>query len=196
MNSLETFIIVAALLAGPLIFAPLEHNLETYCFALGTIAVTVNRQWEWQLVRYALADALPITLTVIAAGLLFGALGGVIDTAFVRMRRRLPRPLLVMVVLLALALASSVITTIVAALILAEGVGLMGLGPAERTRVVVLGCPAIGLGSALTPVGEPLATLATSAMELDFYGLSSGAVGNSRDRCAKRCCGVSCPRSV
>jgi predicted cation transporter len=171
ITSLQTIIILIALLAGPLIFAPLEHNLEPYCLALGMIAVTVNRQWEWQLVRHALVDALPITLTVIAAGLLFGALSSVIDAAFERMRRRLPRPLLVMVVVLALGLVSSVITAIVAALILAEGINLMGLGPAERTRVVVLGCLAIGLGSALTPIGEPLATLASSAMELGFYGL-------------------------
>jgi len=70
-----------------------------------------------------------------------------------------------------IALLSSILTAVVAALILAEGVGLMGLGPVERTRVVVVGCLAIGLGSALTPIGEPLATLATSAMQLNFYGL-------------------------
>ncbi|MBV8359200.1 MAG: DUF1646 family protein, partial [Deltaproteobacteria bacterium] len=45
MNSFVTFVVLAALLAGPLIFAPLEHNLEPYCFTLGIIAISVSRQW-------------------------------------------------------------------------------------------------------------------------------------------------------
>ncbi|HJU09709.1 MAG TPA: DUF1646 family protein [Candidatus Binataceae bacterium] len=171
MNSLETLAIVAALLAGPLIFAPLEHNLEPYCLGLGIIAVTAAGKWEWLLVRHALVNALPITVAVIAAGLLFGALRDHLDNLFAWMRSRMARPILVTLAILIVALLSSVITAIIAALILAEGVGLMGLGPSERTRVIVLGCFAIGLGSALTPIGEPLATLATSAMELKFGGL-------------------------
>jgi hypothetical protein len=70
MNSLETFVTLAALFAGPLIFAPLEHNLEPFCFALGMIAVTLSRQWEWHLLRKAVLDPMPITITVIAAGIL------------------------------------------------------------------------------------------------------------------------------
>ena len=46
MNPLETVLIVAALLAGSVIFAPLERNLEAYCFVLGMIAVTLSAQWE------------------------------------------------------------------------------------------------------------------------------------------------------
>jgi predicted cation transporter len=171
MNSLETLIILAALLAGPLIFAPLEHNLEPYCFVLGMIAVTVSRQWEWHLFRKAVMDPMPITLTVAGAGMLFGALRPVLDQSFAAMRSLLPRPLLAGFVVLIVGLLSSAITAVIAALMLVEGVALMGLGPAERTRVVVLGCFAIGLGSALTPIGGPLATLAASAMNLNFADL-------------------------
>jgi predicted cation transporter len=171
MNSLETIIILAALLAGPLIFAPLEHNLEPYCFALGMIAVTIGRQWEWHLLRKAALDPMPITITVIAAGILFSALRPVLDRSFGVMRRLLPRPLLASFMVLLIGLLSSVITAVVAALMLVEGISLVGLGPAERTRVAVLGCFAIGLGSALTPIGGPLATLAASAMNLNFADL-------------------------
>jgi predicted cation transporter len=80
----------------------------------------------------------------------------------------LPRLLLASFVVLLIGQLSSAITAVVAALMLVEGIGLMGLGPAERTRVVVPGCFAIGLGSALTPIGGPLATLAASAMDLHF----------------------------
>jgi predicted cation transporter len=171
MNSLETFVILSALLAGPLIFAPLEHNLESFCFALGMIAVTLSRQWEWHLLRKAILDPMPITITVIVAGILFSALRPVLDRSFGVIRRLLPRPLLASFVVLLIGLLSSAITAVVAALMLVEGIGLMGLGPAERTRVTVLGCFAIGFGSALTPIGGPLATLAASAMNLNFAGL-------------------------
>jgi len=171
MNSLATLVILAALLAGPLIFAPLEHNLEPYCFALGMVAVTAGRQWGWHLLSKAALDPMPITLTVISAGLLFGALRPALDRSFAALRRSLPRPLLAGLVVLIVGLLSSAITAVVAALMLVEGVALMGLGPAERTRVVVLGCFAIGMGSALTPIGGPVATLAASAMKLRFAGL-------------------------
>jgi predicted cation transporter len=171
MNSLETCFILAALLAGPLIFAPLEHNLEPYCFALGMIAVTVSRQWEWHLLRKAALDPMPITITVVAAGMLFSVLRPVLDRSFGVMRRLLPRPLLAGLAVLIIGLLSSAITAVVAALMLVEGVALMGLGPTERARVVVLGCFAIGLGSALTPIGGPLAALAASAMDLNFADL-------------------------
>ena len=171
MNSLETLIILAALLAGPLIFAPLEHNLEPYCFALGMIAVTVSRQWEWHLLRKAALDPMPLTITVVGAGMLFGAFRPMLDRGFAAIRSLLPRPLLAGLLVLIIGLLSSAITAVIAALMLVEGVALMGLGPAERTRVVVLGCFAIGLGSALTPIGGPLATLAVSAMNLNFADL-------------------------
>jgi predicted cation transporter len=116
-------------------------------------------------------EPMPITLTVIVAGLLFGIVRPVLDRIFARMRGMLPRPALAALIVLLLGLLSGAITAVIAALILVEAVALMGLGPSERTRVVVLGCFAIGFGSALTPIGGPLATLAASAMELNSAGL-------------------------
>jgi predicted cation transporter len=168
MNPLATFTILAALLAGPIVFAPLEHNLEGYCFALGMIAATVDHRWQWEVVRKAAMAPIPITVTVIGAGLIFGALRPVLDRGFSSLRKLLPRSLLALLMVFGIGLLSSVITAVVAALMLVEAVGLMGLRPNERARVVVLGCFAIGLGSALTPIGGPLATLAATAMNLKF----------------------------
>ncbi|MGA8057388.1 MAG: DUF1646 family protein, partial [Candidatus Binataceae bacterium] len=66
---------------------------------------------------------------------------------------------------------SAMLTAIVAALMLAELVELMRLGPRARVRVTVAGCFAIGLGSALTPLGGPLSTLAASGLGMGFGGL-------------------------
>ncbi|MBV8774487.1 MAG: DUF1646 family protein [Deltaproteobacteria bacterium] len=171
MNSLAIFFILGALLVGPLILAPLEHNLEPYCLGLGIIAATATNQWQWHLLRKAALDPMPITITVVVAGVLFGAIRPALDGSFAAMRRRLPRPLLAALVVLIVGLLSSVITAVIAALMLVEAVPVIGLGPTQRTRVVVLGCFAIGLGSALTPIGGPLATLAASAMNLNFADL-------------------------
>ena len=59
-----------------------------------------------------------------------------------------------------LGLLSSVITAVIAALILVEAVALLKLDRQSETAAVVLACFAIGLGAALTPVGEPLCTIA------------------------------------
>jgi len=70
-----------------------------------------------------------------------------------------------------LALLSSLITSIIAALVLVEIVGMLNLHDGARERVVVAGCFAIGLGSALTPAGGPVSTLAAHALQTGFLGL-------------------------
>jgi predicted cation transporter len=172
MNLVAILAILGALVTGPLLFAPLERNLDLYCLALGIIAVTVAGCWGWTLLGHAFTAAVPISLVVIAADLLFGKFRSQFDDAFAAARRRLPRPALVASSLVVLALLSSIISALVAALMLAESVRLVGLARSERTKVVVLGCFAIGLGAALTPLGEPVAAIASSAMQLDFFGLS------------------------
>ncbi len=54
---------------------------------------------------------------------------------------------------------------------LVEVIGLLHLTGDKRLRVTVAGCFAIGLGASLTPLGEPLSTLAARALELPFMGL-------------------------
>jgi predicted cation transporter len=60
---------------------------------------------------------------------------------------------------------------VIAALILVEAVALLKLDRQSETAAVVLACFAIGLGAALTPVGEPLGTIAISALNADFWYL-------------------------
>jgi predicted cation transporter len=64
------------------------------------------------------------------------------------------------VVVAVLGLISSIITAIIAAIFLVEIVNLMPLHRKDKIHVVIIACFAIGLGAVLTPIGEPLSTIA------------------------------------
>jgi predicted cation transporter len=163
--------ILLALLIGPLVLAPLEHNFEAYCFVIGLIAVTVSNTWSGRLLFHAGTEPLMISGAVVVAGLIFGRIRVPLDRAFTGLRDRIPRAPLTGAVVSAIALLSSMITAIVAALLLVEAVRLLRLIPAKRTTVTVIGCFAIGMGAALTPIGEPLATLVVNGLHLGFADL-------------------------
>jgi predicted cation transporter len=171
MNSLEAAAILIVLLFAPVMLAPVERNLEACFFALGIIAVTLGGLWGWQLAIHAATEPIPITIAVIVAGSLFGLTRERLDRGFVRMRAAMPRSILTALTIFTIGMLSSVITAIIAALLLVEMAGLLRLEPDKRDHVVIIGCFAIGFGSALTPLGGPLATLAASALKLPFAGL-------------------------
>jgi predicted cation transporter len=80
------------------------------------------------------------------------------------------------VLVVSLGLLSSVITAIIAALILVEIVSELKLSRSCEVKVVIIACFAIGLGAVLTPLGEPLATIAISKLKgephhADFFFL-------------------------
>ena len=63
-----------------------------------------------------------------------------------------------------LGLLSSLITVVVAALALAEAISALGLGRKDQARLAVLGCFAVGLGSALTSIGGPVSAIAVARL--------------------------------
>ena len=68
-----------------------------------------------------------------------------------------------------LGLLSSFITAIIAALVLAEIVSALHLPRKSEARLVVIACFSIGLGAVLTPLGEPLATIAIGKLKGEPY---------------------------
>ncbi len=171
MNLDAAIVVMLALLLGPVLVEWIEHNLEAYCFAIGIAAMLLAGGPDPEVLRKAAREPIAITIAVIVAALLFRETRAAIDRGFARMRARIPRPILTSISILLLATIASVITAIVAALILVEIVGLLQIHQERRTEVVVSGCFAIGLGAAMTPIGEPLSTLAASALHLGFFGL-------------------------
>ncbi len=73
------------------------------------------------------------------------------------------------VLVVGLGLLSSFITAIIAALILAEVISALRLSRTVELRLVIIACFAIGLGAVLTPLGEPLSTIAVAKLAGEPY---------------------------
>ncbi len=171
MNLAVGVALVDLLLIGPVLSRTIEEHIELFFLVIGLLAMTLAGAWRWDVASRAAALPLGITLTVIVADVIFGRVRGRMDRALGWMQARVERSLLSGGAVFVIALLSAMLTAIVAALMLAELVELMRLGPRARVRVTVAGCFAIGLGSALTPLGGPLSTLAASGLGMGFGGL-------------------------
>jgi predicted cation transporter len=165
-------VLLSLLLLGPLVFAPFEHNIEIFFLSIGLVSAIVTGRLDRHVVEETLLEPIMITAAVVIAGLLFRLSRLRLELAFAHLRRRVPLSMLAASSILVISLLSSVITAMVAALILVEIVRLLQLEESSRIKVTVIGCFTIGLGAALTPLGEPLSTLATRALGLHFMGLA------------------------
>jgi predicted cation transporter len=164
-------LVLLLLLLGPVTIRAIEHNLELFMLAIGILAGALSGTLRADVMRSALSQPSVIAIAVLLAGVIFRETREALDRAFVAMRSRMRRPLLTALTIFVLAMLSSLITSIIAALVLAEIIGMLNLHEGPREKVVVAGCFAIGLGSALTPAGGPVSTLAAHALDLGFFGL-------------------------
>jgi len=171
MNHASALVILVLLLFGPLAISWIEHNIELYCLGLGILATFLGAGFSRELIAEALQEPVAISIAVIAAALLFGWSGAWLDRSFSALRARVSRPVLSASAIFVIAMISSIITAIVAALVLVQIVGMLHFEREKRVRVTIAGCFAIGMGAALTPLGEPLSTLAARALNLGFFGL-------------------------
>ncbi|MDR5684325.1 MAG: DUF1646 family protein [Armatimonadota bacterium] len=163
--------ILLLVLVLPLLSHRIEYNLEIFLFVMGVLAAAASGVLRQPLLREALTHPVPITLAVLVAGLLFKSFRDRIDDAVVRLRLLLPMKAVIAILIVVLGLLSSVITAIIASLVLVEVISAMSFRRQDETRIVVIACMAIGLGAALTPIGEPLATIATGKLRADFWFL-------------------------
>lgn len=164
--------LVGLVLVLPFVLRAVERHLEAFLLAIGAAAVTVSGGWSAALVREALREPVRISLAVLAAGLLFHVGRRRLDRALARMLRILPLPLFLFLAVAGLGLLASVLTAIIAALVLVEVVGALPLARTAEVRFTVLACFAIGLGAALTPVGEPLSAIVTARLHGDVWCLA------------------------
>ena len=163
--------ILILLLLGPLLVRRIEENLEIYCLFLGVLSIVLGGNWNWALAGKVVRDPVPIAAAVIVAGVLFRYGRKHFDALLAWAFQHLGRAVLVGATVAVIALVSSFITSIVAALVLVEALQSMDLSRVALERTIVVGCLAIGLGASLTPLGEPLSTIAVDLLELEFFDL-------------------------
>jgi len=163
------FIILAIVLFAPFFIKRIEENLEIFLFVMGCIAVTITAQWSAPLIEEALVEPIKITLAVFIAGFLFKFFQKPIAQNVNRIADTIGLKLLVFLIIVMLGFLSSVITAIIAALFLVEIITCLTLDRKNEIKLVVLACFSIGLGAALTPIGEPLSTIVIAKLKPEPY---------------------------
>ncbi|HMA05564.1 MAG TPA: DUF1646 family protein [Methanomicrobiales archaeon] len=189
--------ILAIVLAGPFLARRIEENLEAFLFACGVAALTVAglasiegvpTGWSAAIVEEALATPvyigsfLGIPVGIVQIVLLVGFLIYLghrpLERAIQRVVDTVPLRVLAFLLVVALALLSSVISAILASILLIEVLCALPLPKEPKVRLAVLACFAIGLGAALTPLGEPLSTIAISKLSGPPYHAGFGFLAN------------------
>ncbi len=155
---LLTIIVLSALFL-PFLWHKAEEELEIFLFCLGVLAATASSCWSWDLIKHTLAHPIAISLAVLITGLLFNFFKDKITycVEFCSEKFGLKRTIFWAVVLLSF--LSSIITAIIAALILCEIVFALRINRKDSLKVIVMGCFAIGVGAVLTRIGEPLSVI-------------------------------------
>lgn len=164
-------IILILVLFLPFTVHAVEKNLEAFLFIMGLLAAIISQVLTGALFTKALVDPIHITLAVLIAGLLFKWFQTSIENGILGMSRAIPSRLFLALVVIILGLISSIITAIIAAIVLVVIVSVLRLERKSEIRLVILACFSIGLGAALTPIGEPLSTIAVSKLNADFFYL-------------------------
>ncbi|WP_033826945.1 DUF1646 family protein [Bacillus andreraoultii] len=164
-------IILLLVLFLPFTVKVVEHNLEYFLFIMGILAAFVGGVLDTKLLVQALEDPIKITLAVLLAGLLFKWFQNQLGHAITAFSNKIPFPLFIAIVVIGLGFLSSIITAIIAALVLVLIISNLPLQRRHEVLLTVIACFSIGLGAALTPIGEPLSTIVTSKMGEDFLYL-------------------------
>ena len=171
-------LIILLVLILPLTVHKVEENLELFLFICGVSAVSISGVWSWHLLLEAATEPIKITAAVIILGFLFKRFSWLIQKRQMQLVEKIGFKWFMFLCIIVLGFMSSIITAIIAAIMLSEFVGtlFLGLKKESKVRFVVLACFAIGIGAAFTPVGEPLATIVISKLSgephnADFFFL-------------------------
>jgi len=180
-----TFVLMAIfllILFLPLLVKRVEHNLELFLLIMGGLTLMFSHLlgpeplWNIRIAESAFLEPVKITIATLIFGLIFRAIRSPLKRKIVEVEERLGPRLFAFLLIFFLGLVSSAITAIIAALILCEVVSAINLDKKYETLLVIFACYSIGMGAALTPIGEPLSTIAVaklrgSALDTDFLML-------------------------
>lgn len=175
--------ILVLVLVLPFVSKKVEENLEPFFLAMGLIGIAVNyatgivREHELIVAIFKTAAKTPVSI----AGLPIGITQVVLVTGlvFYYYNRRLREivnglvdkyslPAFALAVTFVLGMTASIISVIVSAVILAEIAAILKIDRRSKVEFIVIASFSLGLGAALTPVGEPLSTITVSKLGESF----------------------------
>jgi predicted cation transporter len=167
------FLIFLIVLTAPFKIKPVEKNLEAFLFLMGAAAVTITGKWmlegtiNKELITMAALEPIikGIVPAVLVAGLIF-FYGQKRFRAFMDgLVKKMNIGMIIFLSTLVLGVICSVITAIISSLFLCEIANTLPLSRKDKINYVVIACFAIGLGAVLTPLGEPLSTIAITKLQ-------------------------------
>lgn len=155
----------------PIISRTVEKNLEIFLFIVGVLASIISGTLNKELIIDIVENKFMyiIALAVLLGGLLFKLLYTNIKEILADILKYVPLRVFVFLLVVIIGLLSSVITAIIAALLLVEIVSILPISRKNKINIDIVSCFSIGLGAALTPMGEPLATNIVSKLHVEFW---------------------------
>jgi predicted cation transporter len=161
------FVIILIVLLAPFKVKPVEKNLEAFLFVMGALAVTLTSKWTLELVKMAAEEPIikGIVPAVLVAGLIFFFGQKQFQSFMNGLVKRANVSVIIFAATLILGVICSVITAIISALFLCEIANTLPLERKDKINFVIVACFAIGLGAVLTPLGEPLSTIAITKLQ-------------------------------
>jgi predicted cation transporter len=176
-------IIFLLVLVLPFRVRAVEHNLEIFLFICGIAALTLSglmtvpgetTGWSPEIIEEAILAPLKITTLfgipvgivqiVLIVGLLIYWFHHRLASVITGMVDRVPLQVIVFSLIVVLGLVSSIISAILASIILVEIVNALPVEKNAKVTITVVACFSIGLGAGLTPLGEPLTTIVVSKL--------------------------------
>jgi predicted cation transporter len=167
------FAIILIVLVAPFKVKVVEKNLEAFLFVMGAAAVTIASKWfvdgalNMELIKTAAEEPIikGIVPAVLIAGLLFFYGQKPFQSFMNGLVKKMNVGVIIFVATFILGLVCSVITAIISSLFLCEIANTLPLERRDKINFVVIACFAIGLGAVLTPLGEPLSTIAITKLQ-------------------------------
>ena len=169
MLTIGLSLIFVVVLVGPFFNKMIEANLEAFLFVMGVASASLSNAWSAEVIHEGFVAPVNITLAVLIAGVLFHYLRKYLDHGMRRVLITVPLSAIVCAGIIILGLLSSVISAIIAALLLVEFITVLPLHRHAEVNLTIIACFAIGLGAALTPLGEPLSTIVVSKLGGEPY---------------------------
>lgn len=168
MIGLIIILIVTLLL--PFLVKRVEENLEVFLFVMGLATAIVSGVLSKDLISHISHNTFLYLITgaVLIVSIVFKFFKNKIKTIVNFALNHMSIKVFTFIMILFLGVISSLITAIVASLILVEIISVMPIKRKNKVNLSIISCFSIGIGSSLTPIGEPIATIVVSKLNENF----------------------------